>query len=79
LIIHAKAVAVRGGEVIVEDRYDGTMSTVAADVVVHAGFDLPHEGQWNSTPIGDARAPRGVLHAVLEARRAVNALAESAR
>ncbi|HEX9259929.1 MAG TPA: mycofactocin system FadH/OYE family oxidoreductase 1 [Acidimicrobiales bacterium] len=74
--------AVRDGEVEVEDRFTGARRTIGAAAVVDAGFRLPqdslHEatgGRWLRA--GDCVAPRTILEAVLEGRRA--ALAVDAR
>ncbi|HEY5335027.1 MAG TPA: hypothetical protein VIJ71_03280, partial [Mycobacteriales bacterium] len=73
----AKRSLVRGGDragVVVEDRYAGTTTVVPAALVVYAGHDLPfvplspHEG---TVIAGDAVAPRTILEAVLEGRRAM--------
>jgi 2,4-dienoyl-CoA reductase (NADPH2) len=73
----AKRSIVRSGDragVVVEDRYSGTSTVVPAALVVYAGHDLPfvplapHAG---TVVAGDAVAPRTILEAVLEGRRAM--------
>lgn len=73
----AKRSIVRGGDragVVVEDRYSGSSTVVPAALVVYAGHDLPfvplapHAG---TAVAGDAVAPRTILEAVLEGRRAM--------
>ena len=60
----------------VEDRFTGERRTLAAGLVVDAGFLLPDEALWHETGgahqrAGDCVAPRTVHEAVLEGRRAV--------
>jgi 2,4-dienoyl-CoA reductase (NADPH2) len=60
----------------VEDRFTGERRTIAAGLVVDAGFLLPDEALWHETGgahqrAGDSVAPRTVHEAVLEGRRAV--------
>ncbi|MGE0140499.1 MAG: mycofactocin system FadH/OYE family oxidoreductase 1 [Ilumatobacteraceae bacterium] len=67
--------AVRAGEVELEDRFSGERRTVACTAVVDCGFRLPTEPLPGATvQIGDCVAPRTILEAVLEARRAALAL-----
>jgi 2,4-dienoyl-CoA reductase (NADPH2) len=71
--------AVRPGEVDVEDRYTGAVRTLPAAAVVDAGFRLPDDALWEATGrrhlrAGDAVAPRTILEAVLEGRRAALAI-----
>jgi 2,4-dienoyl-CoA reductase (NADPH2) len=54
----------------VEDRFDGSRRTIPCAAVVDCGFRLPTEPIDGAIGIGDAVAPRTVLEAVLEARRA---------
>ena len=74
---------VEPGHVVVEDRFTGEQSTVAAAVLIDAGHRLPDDHLWQATGqrlarAGDAVAPRTVLEAVLEGRRAAQALANTA-
>jgi hypothetical protein len=67
--------AVRAGEVELEDRFSGVRRTVACAAVVDCGFRLPTDPlPAAATRIGDCVAPRTILEAVLEARRAALAL-----
>ena len=61
-------------EVDVEDRYTGERRTIACAAVVDCGFRLPTEPLDGAVQIGDAVAPRTILEAVLEGRRAALAL-----
>ena len=66
--------AVAPGEARVEHRFTGEARTLAADVVVDAGYRLPDDRLWRATAevlrrAGDAVAPRTVHEAVLEGRR----------
>ena len=69
-----------GIAVRLQDRFSGEVTVVDAAAVVDAGFRLPNEtitdakGQSIGTAIGDCVAPRTLLEAVLEARRAVLAI-----
>ena len=63
----------------VDDRFTGERRTLAAGLVVDAGFLLPDEALWHETGgvhqrAGDCVAPRTVHEAVLEGRRAVVAI-----
>ena len=63
----------------VEDRFTGERRTIAAGLVVDAGFLLPDEALFEATGgahqrAGDCVAPRTVHEAVLEGRRAVVAI-----
>ena len=60
-------------------RFDGTATALAVGAVVDAGHRLPEESLWDSVAhrpevravrAGDAVAPRTVMEAVLEGRRA---------
>lgn len=63
------------GEVELEDRFTGVRRTVAAVAVVDCGFRLPDEPLPGATDrAGDCVAPRTVLEAVLEGRRAAHRL-----
>jgi hypothetical protein len=62
-----------------EHRFTGEPRTLAAAVVVDAGYRLPDDRLWRATGerlprAGDAVAPRTVYEAVLEGRRAALAL-----
>jgi 2,4-dienoyl-CoA reductase (NADPH2) len=61
-------------EVEVEDRYTGQRRTIACAAVVDCGFRIPTEPLDGAAQIGDAVAPRTILEAVLEGRRAALAL-----
>jgi 2,4-dienoyl-CoA reductase (NADPH2) len=65
---------VRSGEVEVEDKYTGERRTVACAALVDCGFRLPTEPIDGAVQVGDAVAPRTILEAVLEARRAALAI-----
>ena len=69
---HAGAVAISNGAVIVEDRFTGLSEQVVADLCVDAGHRVPGPATWGdaTVTVGDAIAPRGILMAMLEARRA---------
>lgn len=63
-----------GDHVLLEDRWTGEQRTVDCGFVVHCGHRLPDEALYLHRPgtsrAGDCVAPRTVLEAVLEARRA---------
>ena len=62
---------VRPGEVELEDRFSGERRTVAAVALVDCGFRLPTESiEGADAQAGDCVAPRTILEAILEARRA---------
>ena len=78
---------VRPGEVEVEDRFTGERRTIACVALVDCGFRLPTDplptdpptGTPTGTPgatvrVGDCVAPRTILEAVLEARRAARTI-----
>lgn len=70
---------VRAGEVEVEHRWSGVRSVLPAATVVDCGHRLPDDTRFEDTGpahlrIGDAVAPRTILEAVLEGRRAALAL-----
>jgi 2,4-dienoyl-CoA reductase (NADPH2) len=69
--LHAAAVAIADGTVVVEDRFTGALVSIRADQCVDAGHQLPGR-PWGEPAqvVGDALAPRGILSAMLEARRA---------
>jgi 2,4-dienoyl-CoA reductase (NADPH2) len=66
--------AAAADHVLLEDRWTGEQRTVDCAFVVHCGHRLPEESLYLHRPgtprIGDCVAPRTVLEAVLEARRA---------
>jgi len=70
--------AVADDHVLLEDRWTGEQRTVDCAFVVHCGHRLPEETLYLhrlGTPrVGDCVAPRTVLEAVLEARRAALAI-----
>jgi 2,4-dienoyl-CoA reductase (NADPH2) len=72
--------SVRAGEIELEDRFSGARRTIAVDALVDCGFRLPDEtlaaaaARGRHRSIGDAVAPRTLLEAVLEGRRAALAL-----
>jgi 2,4-dienoyl-CoA reductase (NADPH2) len=61
-------------EVEVEDRHSGQRRTIACAAVVDCGFRVPTDPLGTAVQIGDAVAPRTILEAVLEGRRAALAL-----
>ena len=61
-------------EVEVEDRYSGQRRTIPCTAVVDCGFRVPTDAIDAAVQIGDAVAPRTILEAVLEGRRAGLAL-----
>jgi mycofactocin system FadH/OYE family oxidoreductase 1 len=65
---------VRPGEVEVEDKYTGERRTIACAALVDCGFRVPTNPLDATVPIGDAVAPRTILEAVLEGRRAALAI-----
>ena len=70
--------AVAGDHVLLEDRWTGEQRTVECAFVVHCGHRLPEQALYLHRPgtlrAGDCVAPRTVLEAVLEARRAALAV-----
>jgi mycofactocin system FadH/OYE family oxidoreductase 1 len=71
--------AARPGAVDVQDRFSGERRSIECVAVVDCGFrvpadPLPHEPLATVTPVGDRVAPRTILEAVLEARRAARTL-----
>ena len=64
--------------VLLEDRWTGEQRTVECALLVHCGHRLPEETLYLHRPgtprAGDCVAPRTVLEAVLEARRAALAI-----
>jgi mycofactocin system FadH/OYE family oxidoreductase 1 len=69
---------VAADHVLLEDRWTGEQRTVEAGFVVHCGHRLPEDALYLHRPgtlrAGDCVAPRTVLEAVLEARRAAMAI-----
>ena len=61
-------------EVEVEDRYTGRRRTIPCTAVVDCGFRVPTDPIDAAVQIGDAVAPRTILEAVLEGRRAALSL-----
>ncbi len=71
--------AVRPGEVELQDRFSGERRTVACAAVVDCGFRLPAEPLPTApgtvpVRVGDCVAPRTILEAVLEGRRAARTI-----
>jgi hypothetical protein len=67
--------AVRPGEVELEDRFTGARRTIAAAAVVDCGYRLPDAPRSDATlRAGDCVAPRTLLEAILEGRRAAHAV-----
>lgn len=70
---HSQPVGIDHGAVTLEDRFTAARDRVDADVCIDAGHRRPGDQAWPEgvLRIGDAVAPRGILAAMLEARRAV--------
>ncbi len=67
--------AVRPGEIEVEDRFSGARRTLQCAAVVDCGFRLPTDALPGvDVLVGDCVAPRTILEAVLDARRAAAAV-----
>jgi hypothetical protein len=67
--------AVRPGEVELEDRFSGARRVVACAAVVDCGFRLPTDPLPDvHHQAGDCVAPRTILEAILEGRRAALSL-----
>lgn len=68
--------AIGSGEVLVEDCWTGEAATVPAASVIDCGHRLPEDSLYRSLDdpailrAGDCVAPRSLMHAVLEGRRA---------
>ena len=62
--------SVHPDHVSVEDRYNGQRRTIECAAVVDCGFRFPTDPIDGAVQIGDAVAPRTILEAVLDARRA---------
>jgi 2,4-dienoyl-CoA reductase (NADPH2) len=54
----------------VQDRFSGELAELECAAVVDAGFRLPTDPMSGAVQIGDCVAPRTILEAILEARRA---------
>lgn len=67
-----------GGKAHLEDRWTGEQRAIGCAVIVDCGHRLPDESLYLQRPgtvrVGDCVAPRGVLEAVLEGRRAALAI-----
>lgn len=81
VVLHLRSVlrAVRPGRASLEDRFSGRCRDVPAVVVVDAGHRLPDDSLWDASGAtgagrrvraGDCVAPRTVLEAIREGRRA---------
>ncbi len=74
---------VAGDHVLLEDRWTGEQRTADCGFVVHCGHRLPDEALYLHRPgtlrAGDCVAPRTVLEAVLEARRAAMTISAADR
>jgi len=75
-IVRTVEATVNGVRVRIQDRFSGETKQIEAAAVVDAGFRLPNDlvsdasGGSIGVAIGDCVAPRTILEAVLEARRA---------
>ena len=67
-----RAVEKRGMNFVVrvQDRFSGELAELECAAVVDAGFRLPTDPMNGAIQIGDCVAPRTILEAILEARRA---------
>jgi hypothetical protein len=66
---------VRAGSVDLQDRFSGERRSIDAVALVDCGFRLPTDPlPGTAVRVGDCVAPRTVLEAVLEARRAARTL-----
>ena len=54
----------------VQDRFSGVLTEIKCVAVVDAGFRLPTAPIEGTIQVGDCVAPRTILEAILEARRA---------
>jgi mycofactocin system FadH/OYE family oxidoreductase 1 len=67
-----------GGEALLEDRWTGEERMIGCAAIIDCGHRLPDESLFLLRPdtlrVGDCVAPRGVLEAVLEGRRAALAI-----
>jgi mycofactocin system FadH/OYE family oxidoreductase 1 len=83
LVKRVDLIAVGSATVTVVDKFSGQSQTLPATAVVDCGARRPEDGLWHSTGstlarAGDAVAPRTVLEAVLEGRRAAQAVVTGA-
>jgi hypothetical protein len=63
----------------IEDRFTGQRSVLPCVAVIDCGFRLPSAViAGTHTQVGDCVAPRTILEAILEARRAALAIGQSA-
>jgi hypothetical protein len=70
-VVRAVEAADSGVRVRLQDRFSGEIRTIDGVAVVDAGFRLPSEPMPEAHHVvGDAVAPRTLLEAVLEGRRA---------
>ncbi len=74
LLRSVRPIGIGALEVEVEDRYSGRRRTIPCTAVVDCGFRVPTDAIDAAVQIGDAVAPRTILEAVLEGRRAALAL-----
>lgn len=78
---HLRAIlrGVHQGEAVLQDVWTGERSTVACATIIDCGHRLPEDtllrGRHQLLRAGDCVAPRTILHAVLEGRRAALAIA----
>ena len=79
LVRRAVVREVRAGEVVIEDRFGAGTRAITASLLVDAGPRLPdpQPALGEGVRAGDAIAPRTLLEATMEARRAVLALERS--
>ncbi len=74
-VVRAAEATDTGVEVRVQDRFSGEVRTLDGAAVVDAGFRLPSDPLPDAHHVvGDAVAPRTLLEAVLEGRRAARAI-----
>jgi hypothetical protein len=66
--------SVDGRVAVVEDRWTGRARAIPCAVLVDAGHRLPEDAPAGGVRAGDAVAPRTVLEAVLDGRRAALAV-----
>ena len=71
-----RAIEQRGTNFVVrvQDRFSGEMTELECAAVVDAGFRLPTAPIEGTIQVGDCVAPRTILEAILEARRAALAI-----
>lgn len=80
LIKRAQVVEAAQGTVLVADRYSAERTAVPASLLVDCSARLPDDDLWRragpvvTARVGDAVAPRTVLEAVLEGRRAAQGI-----